>query len=172
MKIVVGQTYYYKDFITVDEQLFLRDWALRNEEYLIPNPSGPYRKRVVLNKIPEYPNVLNDLKDRLIRLENISNSENIITNGEQDIVSLQRNMGVVPEHTDYDRIEGYYLRRYNIFISLPEKGGLPVYGGEIINVKERCVLKVDAGLIPHSTTIINGETPRIMLSYGFNIKRI
>jgi hypothetical protein len=172
MKVVVGKTYYYEDFITVDEQLFLRDWALRNEDKLIPNPSGPYRKRVVLNKIPEYPNVLNDLKDRLIRLENISNSENIITNGEQDIVSLQRNMGVVPEHTDYDRIEGYYLRRYNIFISLPEKGGLPVYGGEIINVKERCVLKVDAGLIPHSTTIINGETPRIMLSYGFNIKRI
>jgi hypothetical protein len=172
MKVICGLTYYYEDFITVDEQLFLRDWALRNEEYLIPNPSGPYRKRVVLNKIPEYPNVLNDLKDRLIRLENISNSENIITNGEQDIVSLQRNMGVVPEHTDYDRIEGYYLRRYNIFISLPEKGGLPVYGGEIINVKERCVLKVDAGLIPHSTTIINGETPRIMLSYGFNIKRI
>jgi hypothetical protein len=172
MKVICGLTYYYEDFITVDEQLFLRDWVLRNEEYLIPNPSGPYRKRVVLNKIPEYPNVLNDLKDRLIRLENISNSENIITNGEQDIVSLQRNMGVVPEHTDYDRIEGYYLRRYNIFISLPEKGGLPVYGGEIINVKERCVLKVDAGLIPHSTTIINGETPRIMLSYGFNIKRI
>ena len=172
MKIVVGQTYYYEDFITVDEQLFLKDWALRNEDYLIPNPTGPYRKRSPLNLLSDYPKLLIELKERLLDLEGLHDDEDIIIDDTQDIVSLQRNMGVVPEHTDYDRIEGYYLRRYNIFISLPEKGGLPVYGGEIINVKERCVLKVDAGLIPHSTTIINGETPRIMLSYGFNIKRI
>jgi hypothetical protein len=172
MKIVVGKTYYYEDFITVDEQLFLRDWALRNEEYLIPNPSGPYRKRKVLKKLPEYPNILNELKDRLMVLENINSSVDIITNGEQDMVSIQRNMGMVPEHIDYDRLEGYYLRRYNVFVSLPEEGGLPIYDGEVVDIKERSILRVDAGLMRHSTTKINGETPRIMLSYGFNVKRI
>jgi len=172
MKVICGLTYYYEDFISVDEQLFLRNWALRNEDYLIPNQTGPYRKRSPLNLLNDYPQLLIDLKERLLDLEGLRSDEDVIIDNTQDMVSVQRNMGVVPEHTDYDRIEGYYLRRYNIFISLPEKGGLPVYGGEIINVKERCVLKVDAGLIPHSTTIINGETPRIMLSYGFNIKRI
>lgn len=172
MKVTCGLTYYYEDFITVEEQNLLKEWALNNEEYLIPNPSGPYRKRKVLNKLPEYPNILNELKDRLMVLENINSSEDIITNGEQDMVSIQRNEGMVPEHIDYDRIEGYYLRRYNVFVSLPEEGGLPVYDGEVVSIKERCVLRVDAGLIRHSTTKINGVTPRIMLSYGFNVKRI
>jgi len=172
MKVTCGLTYYYEDFITIEEQRFLSEWALNNEKNLIPNPTGPYRKRKVLNKLSDYPKILTELKERIIRLENFNISEDIITNGGQDIVSVQRNMGMVPEHIDYDRIEGYYLRRYNIFVSLPEEGGLPVYGGKVIELKERCLLKVDAGLISHSTTKINGEIPRIMLSYGFNIKRI
>jgi hypothetical protein len=171
MKVICGLTYYYEDFINVDEQLFLRDWALRNEKYLIPNPSGPYRKRSPLNLLDDYPELLIELKERLLDLEGLRDDNDILIANKQDIVSIQRNKGVVPNHTDYDRKNGYSLRRYNIFISLPDKGGLPIYGGEVLEIKERCVLRVDAGLVPHSTIPNEGDNPRIMLSYGFHIKR-
>jgi hypothetical protein len=171
MKVICGLTYYYEDFITVDEQLFLRDWALRNEEYLIPNPSGPYRKRSPLNLLNDYPKLLIELKERLLDLEGLRDVSDILIADKQDIVSVQRNKGSVPNHIDYDREEGYSLRRYNIFISLPDKGGLPIYGGEVLEIKERCILRVDAGLVPHSTIPNEGDNPRIMLSYGFHIKK-
>ena len=171
MKVVVGQTYYYEDFITIDEQLFLRDWALRNENYLIPNSTGPYRKRSPLNLLGDYPPLLIELKERLLDLESIRDDKDIIIDDKQDIISVQRNLGQIPTHKDYDRKEGYSLRRYNIFISLPDKGGLPIYGDEVLEIKERCILRVDAGLIPHSTIPNEGDNPRIMLSYGFHVKR-
>jgi hypothetical protein len=171
MKVVVGQTYYYKDFITVDEQLLLRDWALRNEDRLIPNSTGPYRKRSPLNFLDDYPVLLIDLKERLLDLEDLRDNEDVIIDDKQDMVSVQRHLGSIPTHMDKDRKEGYYLRRYNIFISLPDRGGLPIYDGEVLEVKERCVLRFDAGLKPHSTIPNEGDNPRIMLSYGFHIKR-
>ena len=171
MKVICGLTYYYEDFISVDEQLFLRDWALRNEDYLIPNQTGRYRKRSPLNLLNDYPQLLIDLKERLLDLEGLRSDEDVIIDDTQDMVSVQRNLGSIPTHMDKDRKEGYYLRRYNIFISLPESGGLPIYGGEVLEVKERCVLRFDAGLNPHSTIPNEGDNPRIMLSYGFHIKR-
>jgi hypothetical protein len=81
-------------------------------------------------------------------------------------------MGAVLDHIDNNPTDKtLYSRRYNMFISLPENGGLPIYGGEILNVVEKCLLRLESGLIRHSTTVINGEIPRIMLSYGFAIKK-
>ena len=171
MKVVVGKTYYYEDFITVDEQLFLRDWALRNEDNLIPNSTGPYRKRSPLNFLNDYPELLIDLKERLLDLEGLRDDEDIIIDDNQDMVSVQRNLGSIPEHMDKDRTNLPLYASKFCFISLPESGGLPIYGGEVLEVKERCVLRVDAGLNPHSTIPNKGDNPRIMLSYGFHVKR-
>jgi len=38
-------------------------------------------------------------------------------------------------------------------------------------LEEKCLLKVDSGIVNHSTTQIQGEQPRIILSYGFAIKK-
>jgi hypothetical protein len=40
-----------------------------------------------------------------------------------------------------------------------------------MNISEKSLLKVDSGLVRHSTTEIKVETPRIILSYGFAIKK-
>jgi hypothetical protein len=42
---------------------------------------------------------------------------------------------------------------------------------DILSLEEKCLLKVDSGLVKHSTTEIKGEKPRIILSYGFAIKK-
>jgi hypothetical protein len=45
MKTHVGTTYYYSNFITDEERDIIKNWALRNEKYLIPNPTGPSRAK-------------------------------------------------------------------------------------------------------------------------------
>ena len=168
VKEQIGKTYYYKNFISLEEQQNIREWALRNESYFIPNPKGPFRARALFTEIPETLDILSDIKSRLINSENLSEIATESVRG--DFISIQRDRAKVQEHMDMSPPgSSYYIRRYNIFISLPEKGGLPIYGGEVLNIDERSMLKVDAGLISHSTTQIEGKIPRILLSYGFNI---
>jgi hypothetical protein len=170
MKQSIGKTYYYPDFIKEDERLIIMDWALRNESYLIPNPTGPFRRNQLFKLIPEKLELLDEIKGRIIEIEELSDKWFEPYRG--DVVSIQRNGGKVPEHIDHNPYdETLYSRRYNVFISLPENGGLPIYDGEVLNVVEKCLLKVESGLIKHSTTVINGEIPRIILSYGFAIKK-
>lgn len=170
MKELVGKTYYYPNFISEEEKEIIKKWALRNEEHLVPNPSGPFRARELFSKIPEKLEILNEIKTRIINVETIEGEYSEPFRG--DFVSIQRKGAQVPEHVDHNpQDQTLYSRRYNVFVSLPEKGGLPIYGGEVINVPERGLLRVDSGLIPHSTTIIEGDTPRIILSYGFAFKK-
>jgi hypothetical protein len=170
MKTEVGKTYFYTDFITEEERLVVKEWALRNESHLIPNPSGPFRVRELIEKIPEKLELLDIIKERIIELESLGQDHFQPFRG--DFVSIQRDGAKVPQHVDHNpEDQTLYSRRYNVFISLPEKGGLPIYENEVINVTEKSLLRVDSGLIPHSTTIIEGSTPRIILSYGFAIKK-
>jgi hypothetical protein len=170
MKTNVGTTYYYSNFITDEEKDIVRDWALRNEICLTPNPTGPFRANQLFRLIPEKLKLLEEIKNRIIEIEELSDKWFEPYRG--DVVSIQRNGGKVPEHIDHNPIDQtLYSRRYNVFISLPENGGLPVYDGEVLNVVEKCLLRVESGLVKHSTTIIEGEKPRIILSYGFAIKK-
>jgi len=170
MKTYVGKTYFYSDFITEEERFMVKEWALRNESLLIPNPTGPFRARELFEKIPEKLELLDIIKERIIELEGLE--QNYFQPFRGDFISIQRNGAKVPQHVDHNpEDQTLYSRRYNVFISLPEKGGLPIYDNEVINVTEKSLLRVDSGLIPHSTTIIEGDEPRIILSYGFAIKK-
>ena len=167
----IGRTYYYSEFITQNEQLIIKNWSLRNEKFLIPQLSGPYRATALFESIPEKLDLLWELKNRIIELEGLVDSKGKLLR--EDFVSIQRNGAKICEHMDRNPLDtNFYCRRYNIFITLPEIGGKPIYDKEILNIHERCLLKVDAGLILHSTTTVEGETPRIILSYGFAIKKL
>lgn len=170
MKVQIGKTYYYPEFISEEEKQIVEEWALRNEKFLVPNRSGPARARALFSEIREKLDLLMDFKKRLIEIQELDGK--ISEAVREDFLSIQRNGGQVPIHIDSNPSdETFFTRRYNIFVSLPESGGLPIYDGEILDLKERCLLKVDSGLIPHGTTKIEGEKPRILLSYGFAVKK-
>lgn len=170
MKEQIGQTYFYPNFISEKEQSIIKEWGLRNEKYLIPNPSGPFRARELFELIPEKLELLVELKERIIEIEKLT--DKVYKPYRGDFLSIQRNGAKVPSHTDHNpKDETLYSRRYNIFISLPETGGLPIYDGEVLNIPEKCLVRVESGLIPHSTTVIEGDIPRIILSFGFAIEK-
>lgn len=170
MKTNVGTTYYYSDFITDRERDIIKDWAIRNESHLIPNPTGPFRARQLFELIPEKLELIEVIKNRIIDIEELYDKSFEPFRG--DFLSIQRNGAKVPNHIDHNpEDKTLYSRRYNVFISLPELGGLPIYNNETLHLEEKCLLKVDSGIVNHSTTTIQGQIPRIILSYGFAIKK-
>ena len=90
------------------------------------------------------------------------------------ILMYTENDYVCKWHKDPNVSEGKMHTRFNVMISKPEEGGFPIIRmadkETVIEVKENEPWVCLAGLYEHSTTEIKGNKPRIMLSFGYNIK--
>ncbi len=75
----------------------------------------------------------------------------------------------IPNHTD-DTIDNYHHIRYNLFLLKPLRGGDCLYDSQKYSPNEREYIMCDATK-NHSTTPIIGLKPRIVISYGFLIKK-
>jgi len=160
------KTYCYDEFITIEEQSEIKKWALDNENKMPANMSGPYRRFSRLDNFNSIPNIIHTIKQRVIDVENIKNVMEAPQNA--DWIGIQWESAFVEPHLDDNgNNKNYYTRRYNILISYPEEGGQPIYGNEILEVKERMMWRCDAGLIEHSSIQNKGKIPRINLSFGF-----
>lgn len=56
--------------------------------------------------------------------------------------------------------------RFNVLISKPEGGGQAIINNEIVDTKENEVWICAAGNFEHSSVTVEGDKPRILLSYG------
>lgn len=160
-------TYCYKDFITMEEQEFIINWALNNKDKFKKNTTGPDKYMARLHEMGiEIPELIKNLKHKISQLENIEEVIDVPHN--VDWIGIQGNGAqVFPHLDDNGNDDRYYTRRYNILLSLPEGGGYPIYGGEVLNVEERMIWRCDAGLVEHSSIPNLGDKPRINLSFGF-----
>ena len=170
MKIELVNTYCYPEFITENEQWFMKFWILTNEYKLQPNLAGPNRRFNRLDALGKLPGVFNEVRNRIIKAEGITDPIEAPQNG--DWIGVQREGAFVEPHMDYNGEDPeYYTRRYNILINMPESGGQPIYDGQTLDIKERTMWRCDAGLKVHSSVPNVGKKPRINLSYGFLMKR-
>jgi hypothetical protein len=76
--------------------------------------------------------------------------------------------GAIQPHKDSDH-NGKQHVRFNVLISKPKQGGVPVQDGKEISVDEGEVWRCDASQVRHWCTPVVGQKPRIVLSYGFLI---
>jgi len=177
-RIELNNTYGYENFITDVEQSELLLWVNNNRHLfqvnttandLINSPYGS-RKIGILNKIKNAPlDLVKQIKDRVIELEKIENwKEEPYFN---DAIGIHNEGGIIHTHTDPNDI-GYIHTRYNIILSYPLDGGHSVYGGKINVLKEKMVWKCVAGNVPHGSTPVIGNKPRITLTLGFLIPKI
>lgn len=167
MKTYTEKTYFYNDFITLEEQTQLKEWALANEDKLVPNLAGPNRKFNRLDAIGNLPNLISVIRQRIVDTEeDIKVVAEAPQNG--DWIGIQGEGAFVEPHKDYNGTSYYfYTRRYNLIVSLPESGGNPIYDKEVLKVNERTLWRCDAGLVTHSSTPNIGNNPRINISFGF-----
>lgn len=84
----------------------------------------------------------------------------------QDMCGFITNGGAIHPHRDQDH-NGKQHVRFNVMVSKPESGGIPVQDGKEIGVEEGVVWRCDASRVMHWCTPVVGSKPRIVLSYGF-----
>jgi len=83
----------------------------------------------------------------------------------QDFCGFITSGGAIHPHQDSDH-NGKKHVRFNVMVSKPEQGGVPVQNGLEIAVEEGGVWRCDSSAVQHWCTEVVGSKPRIVLSYG------
>jgi hypothetical protein len=168
--IKLNNTYGYKNFIDDSEKNYFLNWISDNKELFEKNLKGDNRKFLILKIIDiEVEEKIKNLKDKIIELEKINDwiDDHVYHN----YIGINTNGGHIHIHTDKN-VNNYIHTRWNIILQYPTDGGHSIYGDSINILEENMIWKCEAGLVPHGSTTIIGDTPRITLSLGFQIKKL
>lgn len=168
-RVELKNTYGYRDFITLKEQEELVYFINSNLSYFMNNVNKEHYVATI-EKIPNYPKELIDnLRKKIVELEGIVKYYPDLMY--EDAVSILYKNG----HHGYHRDMNYgdwVLTRYNIMLSVPDDGGLSLYGKELNYIEERMVWKCVAGMVSHGVTKVMSDKPRICLCLGFMIHQL
>jgi hypothetical protein len=176
-KIYFGGTYGYENFINDNEKFELEEWILSKQSSMsFSNPvnfeedqykSGLKRHFKILYPNDEKPDIFYLIRNRILDLENIVNPVPAPLN--YDWIGILGEDSYVEPHVD-NNFNNYYTVRYNLLVLFPDNGGRPIYGGELLPVKEKMLWRCDAGIVEHSSEVVKGDKLRINLSYGFSFE--
>lgn len=148
---------------------FLLEWIHSNRDKFVNNKISPHRQFLTLNKKLNHPNLFFDIKKKILSKENIvDNYIDDFVYG--DYIGYIKNGGKIHKHKD-PTIFGYDHLRFNLFLSVPTKGGYPIYNGVTIPVKVGDYVRCNASKEYHECEIVEGHVPRIVLSYGIHLKQ-
>lgn len=157
--------YYSKnddEILNVEEQNEIVEWA--QEKYNHFEVVGYNRWRCVLEYAPEYPKIIDIVKQRIIEIENLQNSiqEPIY----KDSIVYMKNGSKLNRHTNPNNGNLIHVR-FNVYVQIPKKGGMPIYNDILYEIKERRYICCKSGIDFHECTQVSGDRERIILSYGF-----
>ena len=138
----------------------IKKWAEENYKTFTNNGFGRQFK-ILDNSCPKEVFTIKKIIVEKYKLEN-KQQEPIY----KDFCGFITDGGAIHEHTDANK-NGLIHTRFNVMISKPIEGGIPIQDGKQILVEEGDVWRCDAGLIKHSCTEVKGNKPRIVLSFGF-----
>jgi hypothetical protein len=81
------------------------------------------------------------------------------------LISYSEKEHEVQPHTDPNP-KGKIHTRFNVLISKPEKGGQAIIDDKVVETKENELWVCAAGKYTHSSVKVEGDKPRILLSFG------
>lgn len=153
------------DFISEEERQALLPWTQATKPYLMPNGHGRQFKQLYL--IGEVPELCRVIRERIIHLLGLQDAPE--EPRFRSYLSIIDPGGYLHPHTDKVN-PGYDHLRCNVFLSLPQVGGLPIVQDVTYPVKERSLLYFTPNRHLHwSEKAMDGQ--RTTLSYGFLIPR-
>jgi hypothetical protein len=152
--------------LTIEEQAIIVEWTRNNYKTFMS--SGYNRQMQVFDYYDHdyVPSCIWDIKKRIMDKEDLHGfkQEPLF----RDAIGYMTDGGQLHEHTDPNpRFSNLIHTRFNVMISKPVAGGVPVQNGKEIRVEEGDVWRCDAGIYKHSCTEVQGNKPRIVCSFGF-----
>ena len=148
------------EVITEAEQAELIQWA--NANYHTFRKNGMGRQFQILGA--DAPSCIWDIKQRIVDRENLHDAPQ--EPRFKDYMGYIQPGGQIHPHTDPNR-DGLIHTRFNAVVQLPEKGGMPIYGGKVIPVAERQYVRCNSGIDEHYCELVEGTKARIVISFGF-----
>lgn len=136
-------------------------WAHESHKAFRPNGQG--RQYGVLQEF-QPPVEVWDIKRRIVEAHSLHDAgqEPVF----KDFCGFITEGGAIHPHQDSDH-GGRQHVRFNVMVSKPASGGLPVQDGVEILIEEGEVWRCDASRVKHWCTPVAGPKPRIVLSFGF-----
>jgi len=157
-----------EDIISKKELNFILKFIDINGDLFEENGVSPNRKYLTLHKESNPPKLFFEIKKRILDREKIKNNY-IDDSTYGDYIGRITNGGKIHRHDD-PTIPGYDHVRFNLFLSVPKKGGFPIYDGVTIPVKVGDYVKCNSSKEYHECELVEGNMPRIVISYGIYLK--
>jgi hypothetical protein len=164
-KIDLPNTWAYENFITDEECDALLKYCYSIRHHLQNNGAGRFYAAHVAQQLKP-PKEFFQVKNRIIEVEQFTDYELDSIFG--DFVSFNEEGGAIHPHKD-DNHKDKTHTRFNLLLSLPIKGGNPIYDGQVLEVKEKMLWRCEAGLYNHASLPVEGTKPRINISFGFQL---
>ena len=163
-----------ENIISKKELNFILKFIDINKDIFEENIFSPNRKFITLHKKLNPPNIFFDIKKRILIKENILDNyvDDIFSHGDifGDYIGIITNGGKIHHHID-EKPTKYNLVRFNLFLSIPEKGGFPIYNEVTIPVIVGDYVRCNSSKEYHECEMVEGDTPRIVISYGIYLKQ-
>ena len=154
---------YDEPIINEDEQKQIVEWCRNSYKNFRENGYNRYSSR--LDRHPNVPTCVWDIKNRIVEKENLQNEIEEPTMGHS--VGYMKHAGKLHIHTDPNGDDGLIHTRFNVYVQIPDKGGLPIYADKLHKLKERTYICCRSGLDEHHATIVRGDRERVILSFGY-----
>ena len=157
-----------ENIISKRELDFILKFIDINKDLFEENGVSPNRKILTLPKESNTPILFFDIKKRILHKENIKNNY-IDDSTYGDYIGYITNGGKIHHHND-PTIPGYDHIRFNLFLSVPKKGGFPIYNGVTIPVTVGDYVRCNSSKEYHECEMVEGNVPRIVISHGIYLK--
>ena len=152
-----------REVVTEEEQKIIVDWVRKNYDKVL-NKNGINRYKNQMDQIKDIPSCVWEIKKRIVEIEKL---EGYMQEPKfRDSIGYMTDGGQLHKHTDPNKY-GLIHTRFNVYLQIPEKGGLPVYDDKVIHLKERTYVCCRSGLDLHYCLKVEGPRERIVLSYGY-----
>jgi len=158
-----------ENIISKKELDFILKFININKDLFEENGFSPNRNFLTLPKESNTPSLFFDIKKRILDKENIKNNY-IDDSTYGDYIGYITNGGKIHYHND-PTITGYDHIRFNLFLSVPKNGGFPIYNGVTIPVTVGDYVRCNSSKEYHECEMVEGDIPRIVISYGIYLKR-
>lgn len=161
-------------FITDTEALELSSWVLENKDKPFFENSNMQGNRITTRYCAHegfsYPEVALQVRKRIVDLFELHEQEafNFFPRFKNGIIASCAFSGdTCYEHVDPVWVPGFNTIHCNVVTQSPDRGGDLVINGVTQPMTEKDLVCYVVSRAPHSTTLVEGDKPRLMWLFGF-----
>jgi hypothetical protein len=170
------------EIMSKEEHVEILNWLCENF-YTFTEQRDLFVEATLYEDDKKVPKIIWDIRNRIIKkegLEEYAESYNDdfflkfhgtlqgVTRDKISIIHPGNELSLLMPHRDVNQPCRVHTR-FNVYLSLPNMGGTTYYDGHVVEMKERGYVMCRSGMDLHWTEEIHGTSPRITISFGFQL---